>query len=180
MDVFDTIGTFIGVAEHMGIVKENKIPGVRKALLSDAIGTVVGAMFGTSTVTSYIESSTGVEQGARTGLAAITVSFLFIMALFFEPLIRMIAQFPPITAPALVIVGAMMIKNVARINWNDYTEAIPSFLIITGIPLTYSISDGLAFGLVLYPVIKLFSGRRQEINWVSYILALLFIARYLI
>ncbi|MBN1521963.1 MAG: NCS2 family permease [Candidatus Aureabacteria bacterium] len=179
MDVFDTIGTFIGVAEHMGVVKDNKIPRIKKALLSDAVGTAVGAVFGTSTVTSYIESSTGVEQGGRTGLTAVTVSALFVLALFFEPVIKIIAQFPPITAPALVIVGAMMIKNVSKVDWHDYTEAIPSFLILLAIPLTYSISDGLAFGLVLYPVIKLFSGKGREINWVSYLLAVLFVARYL-
>ena len=140
--------------------------------MSDAIGTVAGATLGTSTVTSFVESAAGVEVGGRTGLTGLVVAALFLLALFFSPLIAMIGGYPPITAPALTIVGAMMMQNVTKIDWKDYTESIPSLLIITGIPLSYSIADGLALGFISYAIIKGFTGRSREISWLTYILAI--------
>src|SRR5206468_3287679 len=134
-------GTLIGVCEQAGFIKDDKLPRAREAMLSDAIGTVAGAAMGTSTVTSFIESAAGVEQGGRTGLTGLTTAVLFLLALFFSPLIAMIGSYPPITAPALVIVGAMMCQNVSKIAWSDYSESVPSFLIMIGIPLCYSIAD---------------------------------------
>jgi len=180
MDMFDTIGTLIGVAEQAGLVVDNKLPRAGRALVSDAIGTVAGAAMGTSTVTSFIESATGVEHGGRTGLTSVATAALFLAALFFGPLVGMVANHPAITAPALVLVGAMMMRNVVKIKWLDYTEAIPAFLILIGIPLSYSIADGLAWGFISYPFIKLLSGRGREVSWLMYILAVLFIARYCI
>lgn len=178
MDVFDTIGTLIGVSEQAGFVKDNVLPRADKALMSDAIGTLTGGLLGTSTVTSFIESATGVEQGGRTGLTAVTVSVLFLLALFLAPIVDMVASYPCITSAALVVVGAMMMGNVVRMDWKDYSESIPGFLIILGIPFSYSIADGLALGLITYPIIKLFSGRRREVGWVMYLTALLLIAYF--
>jgi AGZA family xanthine/uracil permease-like MFS transporter len=147
-------------------------------MLSDAIGTVAGAALGTSTVTSFIESAAGVEQGARTGLSGLTVAGLFLLALFFGPVIAMVGSYPPITAPALVVVGAMMLQNVTKIEWSDFTEFFPAFLTLIGIPLFFSIADGLALGLICHPLIKLFSGRRAEVSWLGYLLAAILIAYF--
>lgn len=171
MDVFDTIGTLIGVGEQAGFIKDNKLPRARQAMLSDAVGTVVGACMGTSTVTSYIESAAGVAEGGRTGLTGVTTAALFLLALFFSPLVRMIGSYAPITAPALIIVGAMMIRNVLKIDWDDFSEAIPAFIVMIGIPLCYSIGDGLALGFITYPVIKFLSGKGREVRWLMYVLA---------
>lgn len=173
MLTFDAIGTLIGVSEQAGFMRDNKLPRAKQAMVSDAIGTVAGAALGTSTVTSFIESASGVEQGGRTGLTGLVVAALFLAALFFSPLVAMVGSYPPITAPALVIVGAMMLQNVARIDWQDYTESIPAFLTLIGIPLSYSIADGLALGFISYPLIKLFSGRGRETGWLSCILAVI-------
>jgi len=175
MDVFDTIGTMIGVAEHAGFMKDNKLPRAGRVMLADQAGTVVGAMLGTSTTTSYIESCAGVEHGGRTGLTALTTAGLFLLALFFSPMVGMIATYPAITAPALVMVGAMMVRNVVKVDWSDYSESVPAFLVIIGIPLSYSISDGIALGFLAYPVIKLFSGRGKEVNWLMYVIAVLLV-----
>lgn len=175
MDVFDTIGTMIGVAEQAGFVKDNKLPSAGKVMLADQVGTIVGAALGTSTTTSYIESCAGVEHGGRTGLTAVTTAMLFLLALFFSPLVGMIASYPAITAPALVLVGAMMVGNVVKVKWSDFSESIPAFLVMIGIPLTYSISDGIALGFLTYPVIKLFSGRGREVNWLMYVIAVLLV-----
>jgi adenine/guanine/hypoxanthine permease len=180
MDVFDTIGTLIGVAEQAGFIKDNKLPRAGKALISDAVGTVAGAIMGTSTVTSFIESTAGVSQGGRTGFASVITAGCFILAIFFSPLVKMVADYPSITAPALVLVGAMMMVNVLKINWKDYTEAIPAFLTIIGIPLCFSIADGIAWGFISYPLIKLFSGRGREASWVMYLVGGLFLLRYLL
>lgn len=171
MALFDTVGTLVGVAQQAGLMKDNKLPRASQALLADAIGGAAGAALGTSTVTSFIESATGVEQGGRTGLTGLTVAALFILAIFFSPLVALIGKHPPITAPALVIVGALMLQNTRKIDWLDFSESIPSFLIIVGIPLTYSIADGLALGFISYPVIKLFSGKGREVKWLMYVLA---------
>jgi len=178
MDVFDTIGTLIGVAEQAGFVKDNKLPRAGKVLMVDAAGTVAGACLGTSTVTCYIESAAGVAYGGRTGLTSIAVGLLFALALFFSPLISTIGTYPPVTASALVIVGALMMNNAARIEWDDYSESIPAFLIAVGIPLTYSISDGLALGFVTYPVIKLISGKGRSISLTMYVVAAIVLAYF--
>ena len=175
MLTFDAIGTLIGVCEQAGFMRDNKLPRAKQAMVSDAIGSVAGATLGTSTVTSFIESAAGVEAGGRTGLTGLVVAALFLFALFFSPLIAMIGSYPPITAPALAIVGAMMMQNVTKIHWKDYTESIPAFLIIIGIPFSYSIADGLALGFISYPVIKGFSGRGREISWLTYLLAIVLV-----
>lgn len=179
MDMFDTIGTLIGVSEQAGFIKDNKLPRASKAFLSDAVGTVAGACAGTTTVTSFIESATGVEQGGRTGLTSITVAVFFILALFISPVITMIGSYTAITAPALIVVGSMMIKNVLKIQWEDFSESIPCFLIITGIPLTYSIADGLTMGFVSYPFIKLLSGKGKDVSWFMYLIAFLLILYFI-
>lgn len=173
MDMFDTVGTLVGVAEQAGFMENGKIPRASRVLIVDAAGTVAGACMGTSTITSYIESATGIAYGGRTGLTSIMVGLLFLAALFFSPLIGMISSYPPVTAPALVIVGAMMMKNVEKINWNDFSESIPSFLVAIGIPLTFSIADGLAMGFISYPVIKLISGKGKEISWLMYLVGII-------
>ena len=158
--LFDSIGTLVGVAEQAGLMREGTLPRARQALLADAIGTVAGAALGTSTVTAYIESSTGVSAGGRTGLANVVTAILFFLALFFFPLVRMIGGgyaaggggviFYPVVAPALILVGSMMIAGVRHVDWSDPTESIPAFLTIVMIPLTVSITDGIAFGVIAY------------------------------
>jgi AGZA family xanthine/uracil permease-like MFS transporter len=175
MDMFDTLGTLVGVAEQGGFIKDNKLPRANRALLVDAAGTVAGACMGTSTITSYIESATGVAYGGRTGLTSVIVGLLFFASLLFSPLISMIGGYLPITASALVIVGAMMMANVRRVDWDDFSEAIPAFLVMLGIPLTFSIADGLALGFVSYPIIKLLSGKGRQISWLMYVLAAILI-----
>lgn len=179
MDLFDTIGTLIGVSEQAGLIKENKLPRANRALISDAIGTVAGACTGTTTVTSFIESAAGVEQGGKTGLTSVTVAVLFLLALFISPIITMIGSYTVITAPALIVVGAMMMKNVNKIEWSDYSESIPCFLMIVGIPMTYSIADGLTMGFISYPLIKLLSGKGKEVSLLMYGLAILLIAYFI-
>jgi AGZA family xanthine/uracil permease-like MFS transporter len=178
MDVFDTAGTLIGVGEQAGFIQGNRLPRAKQALLSDAMATVAGSCLGTSTVTSYIESSAGVAYGGRTGLVSVTTGLLFLLALLFTPLARTLGGYPPITAPALFFVGCMMARNMRRIEWGDHTEAIPSFFIMTGIPFFYNISDGIAAGLVTYPILKLLTGKGREPSPMLYVVALLFILRY--
>jgi AGZA family xanthine/uracil permease-like MFS transporter len=180
MLTFDAIGTLIGVCEQAGFMRDNRLPRAKQAMVSDAIGTVAGAALGTSTVTSFIESAAGVEQGGRTGLTGLVVAGLFLLALFFSPLIAMAGGYPPITAPALVIVGAMMMQNVSKIHWKDYTESIPAFLIIIGIPLSYSIADGLALGFISYPIIKALSDRGREISWLTYLLGIVLLLYFVL
>ncbi|MBN1912201.1 MAG: NCS2 family permease [Pirellulales bacterium] len=179
MDVFDTLGTLVGVSEQAGLIEDGKLPRAKQAFVSDAVGTVAGAAMGTSTVTSFIESAAGVEQGGRTGLTALVVSGLFLLALFFSPVIAMIGSYPAVTAPALVVVGSMMIRNVTKIDWSNYAESLPCFLIILGIPLTYSIPDGLGLGLIAYPIIKLATGQGRQVKWPMYILAVVMVAYFI-
>ncbi len=179
MDVFDTLGTLIGVSEQAGLIEDGHLPRMRQALLSDAVATTAGAALGTSTVTSFIESAAGVEQGGRTGLTAVVVGVLFVAALFFSPIIAMVGSYPPITAPALVVVGSLMMWNVTKIDWSNYAEAMPAFLIVAGIPMTYSIADGLALGFIAYPIIKLLAGQGRDVKWLMYVLALV-LAVYLV
>ncbi len=186
MDLFDSVGTLVGVSERAGLMKDGKLPRANQALLSDAIGTSIGALMGASTVTSYIESAAGVSEGGRTGLSNMATALLFFAAMFFYPLVRTIGGgcqtaggiAYPVIGPALVIVGCMMVRAVAKINWDDFSDAIPSFLIFLGIPLTYSIGDGLAFGFISYPILKVFAGKAKEVHWLLYILAVVFILRY--
>jgi AGZA family xanthine/uracil permease-like MFS transporter len=179
MVLFDTVGTLVGVSERAGLLVDGKLPRARQALMSDAIGTMTGAALGTSTVTSYIESAAGVAQGGRTGLTALTVAGLFLLSLFFSPLVAMVGSYPPVTAPALVLVGAMMMRAARDIAWDDPTESIPAFAILAGIPLTYSIADGLALGFLAYPVLKVLAGRGREVGLLlkglAVVLALYFI-----
>lgn len=178
MVVFDTLGTLVGVSERAGLIKDNKLPRVRQAFMADALGSVVGAACGTSTVTSFIESAAGVEQGGRTGLTALVVAILFLVAMVFSPLINMVGSYPPITAPALVIIGAMMCAGVAKIDWSNYAEAMPAFLVMLGIPLSYSIGDGLALGFISYPVVKLSAGQGRDVKWLMYVMALVLVAYF--
>jgi len=187
--MFDTIGTLIGVGEQAGFMVEGKLPRVNRALLSDATGAVVSSVFGTSPVTCYIESAAGVAEGGRTGLANMVTGTLFIIALFFSPITRMFgagwhipgtesSYLYPVTAPALIIVGSLMAQNIVKIKWQDFSEALPAFLTIIMMPLSFSISDGLAMGFISYPMIKLLGGRGREVHWLVYCLAVLFIGRY--
>ena len=180
MDVFDTLGTLVGVGEQAGLIKDDKLPRARQALLSDAVGTVAGAACGTSTVTSFIESAAGVEQGGRTGLTALAVAVLFIGALFFSPVIAMVGSYPSITAPALVVVGSMMMRNVTKIEWSNHAEAMPAFITFVGIPLTHSIGDGLALGFISYPIIKFLAGQGREVKWLMYVLAVILAAYFVL
>ncbi len=179
MVLFDTLGTLVGVAEQAGMIRDNRLPRARQAMMSDAIGTVAGAALGTSTVTSFIESAAGVEQGGRTGLTALVAAALFLAALLFSPIIEMIGSYPAITAPALIVVGAMMMRGVVKIDWNNYAESLPAFLIIAGIPLTYSIADGLALGFIVYPFLKLFAGQRHDVRWLNYIMAVVLVVYFI-
>jgi AGZA family xanthine/uracil permease-like MFS transporter len=171
MNLFDTLGTLIGVSQQAGLVVDNRIPRLRQALVSDAVGTAAGAALGTSTVVSFIESAAGVAQGGRTGLTALVVALLFLVALLFSPLVALIGSYPPITAPVLVVIGSMMMQGVTRLDWSNGAEAIPAFLIVVGIPLTYSIADGLALGFIAYPIVKLLAGQGRDVKWLMYVLA---------
>jgi adenine/guanine/hypoxanthine permease len=176
VDLFDNVGTLVGVGEQGGFVRDGKIPRVGKALLADGIGTMFGAITGTSTVTSYIESAAGVAAGARTGLANMVVAALFLLALFFSPLAGAIPGFA--TSPALVLVGALMTRSIAQLAWDDFTEAFPAFLTMLAMPLTFSIATGLSLGVIAYTVSKVGTGRYREVSVVLWILTLIFILRY--
>ncbi len=179
IDLFDTMGTLVAVGEQGGFMRNNKLPRANRAFLADATGTVAGAALGTSTVTSYIESASGIAQGARTGLASLVTAALFLLALFFSPIVGMVGSYAPVTAPALLLVGAMMLQNVRSIALDDFSESVPAFVIILGIPLSYSIADGIALGFIAYPVIKLLSGRWREVSPILYGLGLLLILYFL-
>ncbi len=188
LDVFDTVGTLVGVCAPAGFFKEGKLPRANQAMLADAAGTVVGTLLGTSTVTSYIESSTGISQGARTGLANVVTSVMFLGALFLNPLAAMIGGsfvykdqvLHPVIAPPLIIVGFLMMKSVARIEWDEVSEAIPAFLTIVVMPLAVSITDGMAFGFISYTLIKLAKGEAKKVHWLVYLISVLLVARYLV
>ncbi len=174
MDVFDTLGTLIGTAAQGGfLTKEGELPDAGRAFGADATATLTGALLGQSTVTAYVESAAGIEAGAKTGISAVTAGVCFVIAMFFGPLIFAISGYPQVLAPALVIVGLMMMRSVRLINWDDYSEAVPSFVILTGIVFCYSIADGIAMGLISYPLIKLFTGRWREAGIFSYFMAAL-------
>jgi len=187
MDIFDTVGTLAGVGELGGFMRAGKLPRAGKAMFTDAVGTCVGAACGTPTVTSYIESAAGIASGGRSGLTSVITGLAFLLALFFSPLVKMISGgYPsaggtllhPVTAPALIIVGSMMLHSVTKIDWKDYSESIPAFLVIITMPLTFSIATGVAIGFISYAALKLFTGRGKEVSWLVYLLAALFILRF--
>ena len=184
--LFDSVGTLVGVGEQAGLMRDGTLPRAKQALLADAIGTVAGAVLGTSTVTAYIESGAGVAAGGRTGLASVVTAMLFLVSLFLYPLVRMIGggytaggvTLYPVIAPPLVLVGTMMIGGLRHVEWDDPTEGIPAFLTVIMMPLAVSITEGVAFGLVAYATLKLATGRAREVHPLIYVFALLFIARY--
>ncbi len=179
VDMFDTVGTLIGVARQGGFLdSEGRLPRASGALMADSVGTVGGAFFGTPTVTSYIESTTGVAAGGRTGLTACTVALLFLSSLFLSPVIAAVGQVPSLTAPALVIVGTLMVRSITDIDWKDSSEAVPAFIAIIAMPLTYSIATGIALSFIAYPLVKILSGRRKDVHWVLYVLGILFVLRF--
>jgi AGZA family xanthine/uracil permease-like MFS transporter len=177
VDLFDNVGTLVGVCEQGGFLRDGKLPRASRALLSDAIGTLLGAVTGTSTVTSYIESASGVAAGARTGLGNVVIAGLFLCAMFCAPLVAAIPVYA--TAPALIFVGALMCGVMARIEWDDLSEALPAFLTLVVTPLTFSIATGLSLGVLSYTLVKLGSGRHREISPLIWILAGLFLLRYI-
>ncbi len=189
VDLFDTAGTLTGVSQQAGLLKNGKLPRATRAFLPDAVATTAGASMGTSTVVCYIESSTGVAEGGRTGLTAVVVAVLFLLALFLSPVAQMIGggytletgrTLYPITAPVLIIVGCLMASNLARIDWTKWDEALPAFLTFAGMPLTYSIADGMALGFITYPLTKTFSGKAREVHPVMVLIAVLFLMRYVL
>ncbi len=176
VDLFDNVGTLVGVCEQGGFIKDGKIPRVGRVLLADSVGTIFGSLTGTSTVTSYIESAAGVAAGARTGFSNIAVAGLFFLAMFCSPLATAIPAYA--TAPALILVGVLMSQSLALVLWNDFSEALPAFITMLATPLTFSIATGLSLGLISYTVVKLASGKLKEINALVWILTVLFILRY--
>ncbi len=176
VDLFDNVGTLVGVCEQAGFVRNGRIPRVGKALLADGIGTMFGALTGTSTVTSYIESAAGVAAGARTGLSNVFVAVFFLAAIFFSPIAAAIPGFA--TAPALILVGALMTQSIARIEWAEFTEAFPAFLTVLAMPLTFSIATGLSLGVIVYTIVKVAAGKYRDVSVVLWILTVLFILRY--
>src|SRR5262249_26087355 len=185
--LFDSVGTLVGVGSQAGLMRSGTLPRAREALLADAIGTVAGATLGTSTVTAYIESGAGVAAGGRTGLASLVTAALFLLSLFFYPLVQTIGAgytrgtrtlYPVIAAP-LVLVGTLMIRGIRDVEWDDPTEAIPAFLTLVVMPLAVSITEGVAFGLVSYAILKLATGRGRDVHALVYVFAALLAARYI-
>lgn len=180
VDIFDTLGTLIGVASKADMLdKDGKLPRIKGALLADAVATSAGAVLGTSTTTTFVESASGVTEGGRTGLTAVTTGILFLLALIFSPLFLTIPSFA--TAPALIVVGFYMISNVIKIDFDDPSEGLPAFLTIAAMPLAYSISEGIAIGVISYTLLNLLTGnaRKKKISWLMYVLTVLFILKYI-
>ncbi len=178
VDFFDTLGTLTGLSAKAGLMdKDGRIPGIGRMLLSDALGTTVGAVLGTSTVTTYIESAAGIESGGRTGLTALVVAILFLLGLIFTPILTAVPAYA--TAPALIIVGILMMSTISRVRLDDPTEAIPAIMVLAGIPFTFSIADGMGLGFISYVVLKAATGRWRELNPILVIVALIFVAYFL-
>lgn len=175
---FDTAGTMIGLATQAGFMENNKMPRVGRALMADAVGMTVGAVIGTSPTSAYVESSAGIAVGGRSGLTSVFTGIFFLFALLFSPLLSVVTS--QVTAPALVVVGVLMAENLREIDWEDLAIAAPAFLIVIGMPLTYSISDGIALGFILYPITMIATGRAKKVHPLMYILAVIFIAFLLI
>lgn len=178
VELFDSMGTLIGTATKAGIAdpKSGRFPGLGKAMTVDAVGVSFGSLLGASTITAFVESTAGVGTGGRTGLTAVTCGILFLLSLFFAPIIGLVPNCA--TSPVLVLVGALMISTIKEINFEDWTEGFPAFLVIILMPFTYSIANGISAGLVIYPLMKILTGRAKEVNWIMYILAILVIIRY--
>ena len=177
VDLFDNVGTLVGVCEQAGFIKNGKIPRVGRVLLADGVGTMFGALTGTSTVTSYIESAAGIAAGSRTGLSNVFVAALFLVALLFSPLATAVPGFA--TAPALILVGALMTQSIAHVKWADFTEAFPAFMTMLATPLTFSIATGLSLGVISFSIVKLAAGKYREVSAVLWILTGLFLLRYI-
>jgi len=179
VDLFDTLGTLVGVANKANMLdKDGKLPRIKQALLADAVATSAGALLGTSTTTTFVESSSGVAEGGRTGLASVVTGFLFLVSLFLAPVFTTIPGFA--TAPALIFVGFLMVTAVMDIDFNDITEAVPAYLCLIFMPLTYSISDGIAVGIISYVVINVVAGKSKKITPLMYVLAVLFVLKYIL
>jgi adenine/guanine/hypoxanthine permease len=176
VDLFDNVGTLVGVCEHAGFMKDGKIPRVGRVLVADSVGSMFGALSGTSTVTSYIESAAGVAVGARTGLSNVMVAVLFLLAMFFAPLAAAIPGYA--TAPALIVVGVLMAGSIRKIRWEEFSEAVPAFLTILVTPLSFSIATGLSVGVISYTVVKAAAGKIAELNVLIWVLTGLFVLRY--
>ena len=177
VDIFDTLGTLIGCASKADMLdKDGKLPEIKGALLADSIGTVVGACLGTSTITTFVESSSGIAEGGRSGLTAVVSGLFFLLALFFSPIFLAIPSFA--TAPALVIVGFLMIQQVVKVEWNDLLEAIPAYIAIFAMPLLYSISEGISLGIISYVLLHVLSGKGKSVTPLMYVLAILFVLKY--
>ena len=174
VNLFDTVGTLIGCSSAAGLLKDGKVPNVKKALLSDAVATTSAGILGTSVISCYVESAAGIASGGRTGLTAFTVAIMFLLSLFFAPLFAMIPA--AATSSALIIVGLLMMGEVRHIDFSDITESLPAFLAIIMMPFAYSIAEGISFGMISYVLLKALSGRYKEVSVVMYILAVLFIA----
>lgn len=176
VNLFDTVGTLIGVVSKAGLADEDgNFPQMKKALFSDALGTTVGSILGTSTVTAYVESASGVASGGRTGLTSVSTALFFILALFFAPLFLMVPA--AATSPALIIVGLFMISSVAKINFSDMSEGLPAFLTIVFMPFTYSIAEGIVFGMLSFAFIKVFCGKSKDVSFTVYVIAVLFLLK---
>ncbi|WP_372653298.1 NCS2 family permease [Draconibacterium sp.] len=179
VDMFDTVGTLVGVSSKAGMLdEEGKVPRVKQALFADSIGTFFGAIFGTSTVTTYVESASGVAEGGKTGLTALSTAVLFFIALFFAPLFTMVPA--AATAPALVLVGFFMMSPILKIDFENYTDSIPAFITIIAMPLTYSIAEGIVFGMLSYVLLKLLTGKLKDLSIVMIVLVILFVIKFLI
>ncbi len=170
---FDTAGTMIGLATQAGFMRNNEMPRAGRALMADAVGMTVGAVIGTSPTSAYVESSSGIAGGGRSGLTSVFTGIFFLIALFFSPLLTVVTS--QVTAPALVVVGVLMAKSLRQIDWEDFAIAAPAFLIVIGMPLTYSISDGIALGFILYPITMISTGRGKKVHPLMYALAILFV-----
>ena len=181
VDMFDTLGTLIGVASKANMLDaQGRLPRIRGALLSDSVGTAVGAVLGTSTTTTFVESASGVAEGGRTGLTAVVAAILFALSLFLSPIFLAIPSFA--TAPALIVVGFLMLTSILKVNFEDYTEAIPAYVAVIAMPFMYSISEGIAIGIISYVVINLVTGKAKEkhITPLMYVLAVLFVLKYIL
>ena len=177
VDIFDTLGTLIGCASKADMLDEDgKLPEIKGALLADSIGTMVGACLGTSTITTFVESSSGIAEGGRSGLTAVVSGLFFLLALFFSPIFLAIPSFA--TAPALVIVGFLMIQQVVKVEWNDLLEAIPAYIAIFAMPFLYSISEGISLGIISYVLLHVLSGKGKSVTPLMYVLAILFVLKY--
>ena len=177
VDIFDTLGTVIGCASKAHMLDENgSLPGIKGVLLADACGTVVGACLGTSTITTFVESSSGITEGGRTGLTSVTTGVLFLLALFLSPLFLTVPSFA--TAPALIVVGFLMMQQVSKIHWTNLLEAVPSFICITMMGFAYSISDGIAFGIISWVVLHVLAKDRSDTSALMYVLAVIFVLKY--